>query len=116
MVTIRRKQMAAFAEQQRRQFESRLVAHVRKHFRSECEALGDEAVRARVQGGVARARQHGLASEYDVTRYVDVMFGLGPEFDSEPWAAAVLDEKGSHPTGRMDRLCEQAEREAEARR
>ena len=116
MLTIRSEQMVALAEQQRHQFDDRMVAHVRKHFRDECAALGDEAVRAQVRDGIARARNHGLASELDVARFVDVMFGLRPEFDSEPWAAAILGDKGRLPTERMDCVCEQAEREAEARR
>ena len=116
MLTIRNEQMTALAEQQRYQFEDRLVAHVRRHFREECAALGNEAVCAQVHDGIARARKHGLGSELDVARFVDVMFGLRPDFDSEPWAAAILGDKGRLPTERMDCVCEQAEREAEARR
>ena len=121
MLRIRRKQMAAFAVHMRRQFEARVVAHVRRFLRRECAALGTEGVRDGVRYGIERAEAHGLAIERDVCRYVDLTFVFGRDFDTAPehgWARAILDDEKfeGQPSARMQHLWDEGKlRQARAR-
>ena len=73
-----------------------MVAHLRRYFPLDCEALGEERVRAEVRYGVSRAKAYGLLKEPGVCIFIDVMFAYGYDFDlrrSLPWAAQILRSK-----------------------
>ncbi|MCD6303567.1 MAG: hypothetical protein J7M21_01225 [Planctomycetes bacterium] len=111
---IRKEQMDAFSEPLMRSFECRLVRHVEKVFPDECGQLGDEAVRQRVRKGIRDARKYGVVIEYDVARYVDLMFILSEDFDDNdefPWARRILNHPDLDGRAKMDRLYKRTEAE-----
>lgn len=114
---IRKSQMEALSRSVRKRFEDRVVAHLHECFPDDCLAMGEQAVREMVQAGIARAEGYGLSAEYDVVRYVDLMVVRGRDFDTSPrtpWAAPILRDPDLHPTTKMDRLYEQAEKAEDA--
>ena len=109
MLTIRPDQMNAFPKAVEKDLECRLLTHVQRLFAEQCRPLGEEGVRQRVRLGIRAAARYGIEAEYDVSRYVDAMFLLGPDFDTSecwPWAAEALGDASCDATARMDRLYE----------
>lgn len=112
-LTIRSAQWEVLAADVHRRFEARLCAELSRHWPEACRALGDEGLRDRVHEGVERARVHGLTTQRDVLRFLNVMFALGPGFDTDaryPWAAAILGSPGIPATVRLEQLCAQVQR------
>jgi len=109
---IRSSQIKTFREQLRRRFEERMVRHLHTYFPEQCAALGDEGTREAIGHGIDRAQAHGIVTERDVCRYLNVMFTFGRDFDSDPrcpWAARILDDTARpHPSERMDALYDEA--------
>lgn len=117
-LVIREEQKAALEEAQRRLYEEKLAAHLRRFFPAECARLGDAGLREAIRRGVRRASRHGIVSERDVCKFVSLTLFFGRDFDADPrlpWAAAILG-AGIGPTLRVNRLyLEALERLAEAR-
>ena len=106
--------MAEFDKEAMRRFEDRTVAHVRTYFRDECSAMDKAEVRQHVREGMGRANHHGITGEFDVVRFIDLMFALSIDFDTSPdtpWAAPILADPDLDATTKMDRLYERAEQE-----
>jgi len=96
MFTIRNEQMQAFSEAATKNFEVRMVAHLRQFFPERCAPMGEEEVRQEIRCGIERAATYGIVAERDVCHYIKLMFGLGRDFDRDsklPWAQNVLTDK-----------------------
>ena len=99
-------------------FEDQMVAHLREHFPDDCRAMDDAALRVWIRYGIERAEAHGLSSQRDVCKYLNLMMTFGRDFDvQEPtarWARPILgDPEISDPSARIERLCEEAMRALE---
>lgn len=117
MLVIRKEQMDVLADQAMKTFVSRVFGHLSEVFPDECRELGDEAVFRRIRDGIERAAGYGIDIEYDVVRFIDLMFILRGDYDTSdrfPWANQILLAPDENPTGKMDRLCERAELELPA--
>jgi len=113
MLVIREKQMRAFRAYMTNRFEDRMVLHVKEYFPKEFGALGEDAVRETIRHGIDRAWAYEIAVEHDVSRYINLMFTYGKDFDLNPalsWAAAILNDTKLSGPSRMDRLYEEAEK------
>jgi hypothetical protein len=110
MLSIRYAQQRRLAEVAGERFEDRVVAHLGRFFRRECDALGEEGTRERVRYGTERARSHGFVAERHVVKYIDLMFAYGRDFDADlPWAKRILhDEAYPLPSERIDALYDEA--------
>jgi hypothetical protein len=104
MLILRTAQLEALGASAQRCFEERLIAHLEKFFPQPCAVLGEAGLRQLCREGIARARIHGLRSERDLCKYLNLMLVSGRDFDREqPWAAEIL-ELNSAPGQRMERL------------
>jgi len=113
MLTIRKSQNAALAEAMGRRFENKVFVHLNKFWPEQCRSQGGVAVRETIRSGQGRANEYGMKTENDVARYVDLMYSLGHDFDSDPalpWVPEILNDNEISPTVRMDRLYEEAEK------
>lgn len=113
MLTIRDQQMRAFRSAGLRRFEDKMVRHLMQFWPERCAAIGESAVRASVRQGVESAQRHGIVVEFDVARYLDLMYALSFDFDTSPatpWAAAILADPARTPGAKVDRLCAEAQR------
>jgi hypothetical protein len=107
MLTIRESQMAALARELIARFDYKALAHVKNCFPQLCAQMGDAGALHYVRAGLRRAREYGLESEYDLLRFLNVMFTLGSEFDSNekyPWVRPILENRAAPPTTRMNLL------------
>jgi hypothetical protein len=96
MLLIRTEQMETFRMAAIRNYEDDVIAHLKEFAPRLCEIRGDATVREVVQLGIRRAGNHLFTTRGPVRLYIDLMFTLGVDFDTDPqtpWAAAVLEDK-----------------------
>ena len=112
MLIIRQTQIDVLAQLRLREFEDRVLEHLRHWMPRHSLLLGEEPMRRVVQHGLRKARRYGLDSECTVIGYVDLMCLLGSGFDTDPllpWAAPILTEAArGDPVERGDRLYDAA--------
>lgn len=108
MLVIREEQMAMFAAGAEERFVERIVQHLQKFWPVKCKRQGTRHVRSITRGGIDRARSHGLRSEYDIARFIDLMYILDLEFDTNPeykWVQRFLKGPEMAPGRKMDEIC-----------
>ncbi|HEV2764364.1 MAG TPA: hypothetical protein VGV38_15395 [Pyrinomonadaceae bacterium] len=81
---IRREQMRALEEVRMPEFEDFMVAHLREFSPLHSKSLGEAGIRALVNVGVGRARQHMFTHRATVKFYIETMILLGVDFDTDP--------------------------------
>ena len=105
---LRKEQIQAFSDAARNRYEDRVLAHVNQFFPAECERMGEPAVREEIRYGIERSKVYGIVSQRGVTKYIDLMFVYGRDFDADPelpWAAEILNDPTIHsPVDRINRL------------
>lgn len=116
MLTIRSHQTAVFQQASVDRFVADLLAHFREHLPGHVAALGEEGTRSAIRYGIGRARSYRIESEAGARVFVQLMFVLGPAFDTDPklpWAADIL--RGTEEEmSRVSALFEGAERHMRA--
>lgn len=111
MLLIRPEQLKVLQEAQLRRFEAEAAEHVRSCWSEQVaeEDQDEEEVHATVAHALERADAHGIEDEFDVLRYINLMYSLGPDFDvALDWAAAILANVERPARDRMDELTEYA--------
>ncbi len=112
MFVIRKQHMDACAEVAMRNYEDRVLEHLRESFPGKVQELGEAKTRESICDAVQKAKGHGLISERDACIFVDLTFKLGKDFDQDPqypWAAEILEGRDRQPPAtRADRLIEKA--------
>jgi len=63
---------------------------IRKAFPDACEQLGSALLTERIETGLQKAESHGITELSEVTRFVQLMFVFGEDFDAADWAATIL--------------------------
>ncbi|MBZ5626743.1 MAG: hypothetical protein LAQ69_49910 [Acidobacteriia bacterium] len=105
MLTIRDEQWRVFADCAESAFINRVVAHLQRALPEICAEMGEDAVRLSVARGIQRAREYRIDSEYDVVRFIDFLYVLGFEFDTEhAWARDILTDKLVPAEMRLDMI------------
>jgi hypothetical protein len=92
-LTIRQAQMDVFSQVEIQKFEDWMVAHLNKFFPAQSQASGELQLRELIQHGIHRAANHGITTERDVCKFIDLMIVFGPEFDRDnksAWAGQIL--------------------------
>jgi len=119
MLQIRSEQVHTLGAPATATFVERLGAHLRRFFPERCASLDEEALELACQQVVTKGRGHGIVSERDLCKLANLVFTLGPDFDTDPdfpWARMALEgSRGSGPTLRINRLYIAAIRYLEAR-
>lgn len=104
MLTIRGEQIKVFEQHAKKRFESETVLHIAKFSPRQFEILGEETIRQIIGSGLERAEGYGFTNRGPARFYVELMFMLGSDFDTDPqypWAAELL--RGHVQTGQMNR-------------
>ena len=90
MFKIRKEQVGAFREESIRDFEQQMLDHLQRCFPERWPALGEARARELIRAGIARAARHGIDSEGDVCKLVDLMLVFGADFDERcAWAKDI---------------------------
>jgi hypothetical protein len=113
MLVIRNEQMDTLSRHLVGSFINRMVAHVKEFWPEKCEELGEEAVRESIRDAMDIAREFGIINEYDVGRYIDLIYEFewpADEGPDTPWAEDILNDADLDGTTKMDCLYEEANR------
>jgi hypothetical protein len=101
MLIIRSEQMAAFANSLKREFEERLLAHLRAR-----TGRAGGWLRRQIKRGVDDASAHNLSSELQVAAFIEITcscLGGFPEGALPPPALAILGSYGIEPSLKLER-------------
>ena len=91
MLTIRKEQMRAFQRSALHNFENDMAVHLQQFAPRYCEAMGDMELRSLIQSGITRSREYGLTERGPVRFFLEQMFLLGIDFDTDPQLPWVLE-------------------------
>jgi hypothetical protein len=108
MLRIRRREMDALAEAEKRSFVDHVVSILRKHYKKAFEEQGEEAAKSFVHAWLPEARAHGIVTEKDTAQLLNILFAvvtdLGLDPRKTPWVKDVLADPSLTPTGKIYRL------------
>ena len=116
MLRIRKEQNEALAKASLEGFRDRLATHIKKCWPERATQMGQTETYQAIQKGFDKSDEYGFETEYDVARYIDLMYLLSFDFDTDPrypWASAILNERISGRS-KMDKFYTQAERHLQA--
>ncbi len=118
MLRLNHRQFAAFCDPVRSAFALEMVEHLHRIAAGLCAAIGPAAVRALVDDGMTRARDHGLSLRGPTRLFLELTLVLGHEFATDPllaWAGDSLCDADAEPEMvRATRLYTRAGRYLEA--
>ena len=118
MLVIRKKQIEALDRYSEKLFLDRMTDHLYEIFPDKCEELGSKAqIRELARQGLERARGYGIDTEEDVALFVDIMFGIGPDFLEDKdmhWARSILEREGLSGPAKMDLILQRLEKKLAA--
>lgn len=109
MLKIRAAQREALSEYTPRQFENRMVIHLRTNFSEHTKSLSVAELQTTVHLGVGNATSYRITAEDDVRRYLEYVAMYGVDFDTNPlcaWTSAILWTPELSGTEKMDRIDE----------
>ena len=92
-MVIRQQQLETFELDAEHRFEREMAGHLRGFSPQHAKTLNDEILNRIVSDGVERAHAYGLSSRGAVQFFLETMFILGGQFDSDPqypWAFEIL--------------------------
>jgi hypothetical protein len=116
VLTIRKEQFDAISATRRSDFEDRVARHLLLFFPDKLALLRPDELRAFIRHGSTRASIHGLNTERDICKYLDIMCVFGRDFDTDKrltWAAEILRRPFRTSRLKMNRLMETALANAE---
>jgi len=112
MLKIRKEQLDELTRVSLKRFENDTVEHIQEFFPKYYEVLGEPTVREVIEYGIDRAESYGFTSERNVSLYINLLFLLGSDFETDmqlPWAATVLNDKRiKDSVTRADKLYDKA--------
>lgn len=111
MFVVRRQQVDVVTGVATDQMESNIAQHLVRCWPTETGALSDDELLRWVRYGIERGRLYDIVAEYDVARYLDLVFFLQADFQDNPyfpWARAILDDPALSGSVKVDRLMDHA--------
>lgn len=112
MLIIRREQIEILSQYMYKQFEDRMLIHLKKFFPDKYEALEKTKIKKLIRKGIKQASEYEIITERDVCKFIDLMFVLGKNFDKNSkisWANEILCDKSlKSPSKRIKTLCDKA--------
>lgn len=105
---LRDDQIRALTQVTRKGFEQRLYEQLAKYWPDECARMGEWHVRRMIRNARHSAMTYGIETEYDILRFLNVMFAVGKDFESNPdcrWMVQQLEDKRFDPTSSLDIVC-----------
>jgi hypothetical protein len=93
MLKITREQLQAFERLSRQRFVEETIDHLYQFTPVHARSLRSERLRSIIELGIHRALKHGFTQCGPVRLFIEVMFTLGSDFDSDPqypWVATLI--------------------------
>ncbi len=93
---IREQQMKELKTARYDQFKNEIYDKLKIYFPEKISKIDFEQMEVIIENGVNKAKKYHLNSEYDISKFIIVMFLLGEDFDRNPvipWAGKILQNK-----------------------
>jgi hypothetical protein len=93
MLTIKDDQFETLRKGMLENFEDQMVEHLKKFFPEQYQSLGEKEVRKAIRHGMNRAKTYGIITQRDVSKFLNIMFVFGLNFDQDPrypWISKTL--------------------------
>ena len=103
--------MDALSSSMRKQFEDRLWDHLKTAYSNQIARMAEQEVRNSIRVGTERAGSYGITTERDVARFIDLMYFLSADFDTNAetsWVRLILDDPKIEPAAKMDLIYDKA--------
>jgi hypothetical protein len=103
--------MDVFNQGMRQGFEKSVYQHLQTSYPEVVKNMSDDAIYASISTGIERSASYGITAEYDVVRFVDLMYLLSADFDSNPrwnWIGPILDDTQLSSGEKMDLIYDKA--------
>ena len=107
MLTIRHDQLQTLSEVMLKQFEDGMVVHLQSAFPDQAGTMPESNLRQMIQQGVKSAANYKVETEADVQHYLELMFQIGPDFDTNSqsaWAQPILKREDLWPWEKLDEI------------
>lgn len=89
------------------QFVYRMLVHLQATFPEQAGQMPEADLRQMIQQGVKAAEKYKVEAEADVQHYLELMFQLGPDFDTNPqtaWTQPILKREDLWPWEKLDEI------------
>lgn len=97
MLIIRKEQFDVFRQLALHNFEDEMFLHLKQFNPKHTEIVSEPNVRQVIRKGMERAKKYGLTKRGPVRFYIELMYMLGSDFDTDPqypWAEEILNDPG----------------------
>lgn len=114
MLKIRKEQNDELAKVAIKRFVDRVVTHLKKIWPEKCQQMNEAEIRDSIYKAIEQTKRAGIMTEYNVVRYVDMMYVFDWDFDAGPsplWARQIFENKHLSEHEKMDRLYEHIRQE-----
>lgn len=104
---IRKSQMKVYEIARFPAFENQMLSHIELNFNDLASMLGQERTKILIHHGYKQAVSYGFITAYEITLFIDLMFHLGPDFDTDPkfqWAQGIFDTRYFNSKEQMEIL------------
>jgi len=91
MLVVRHEQMRALGRAMTERFVDATVERIAREHPARYAALGRDATKTLVRGGIERARTYGVEETGAVGAFIDLMVTVDPEFEKSPDLEGVLE-------------------------
>jgi len=92
---------------EQKKFEDHMVFHLCQNLSEKVEDIPEDILRNTIQKGISDSERYEIRFEDDVERYIDLMFILGKDFDTEEessWAGEILRKEEMSAEERLDTI------------
>src|SRR5437660_11303186 len=113
MLAIKKEQLDVLNVYMRERFIEKTVRHIREVFAQQVNDKKTEELRVVVENGMRRASTFELDGEREVTLFIDLLIGLGQDFDSQAQYAGlkrILRDKEFSQRDKMELIYQKLER------
>lgn len=107
MMIVRNSQLQDLSARKVGDFHDRLRKHLRRVFPEKTAGLKPEELAHRIKLGLEKAAEYKLVSELELTLFLDLVFGLGPDFDEQPrneWMVRTLERMDLDNFEKLDKV------------
>ena len=103
-LVIREEQREVLKQYMVKQFEERMVLHLRRVFPEKIKFLSEQELRTQTQRGINQSAQYQITVEGDVQRYLECAVVYGWDFHATSWAREILCHNDWNGEMKMDKI------------
>ncbi len=110
MLVIKKNQIEVFEKVMFTQFEDKMVGYLRSYHSNRLEHENDQEIRLLIRDGVKKAKEYGVATEWDACRFIQLLVIYGPQCDeNNENIGSILEDESISGTSKMNAIFKKLE-------